>query len=115
MVSDYPDHGMKLATMVFVADVADARLDGNAMVVSFNVLESFKGPRTTNRTLHMNLEVHAFGFRAGQRVLVYAFPAPEQPDALSTSCSGSREVQLTDKELVRLRQLARRQRAGLAV
>lgn len=106
VTGDAPIDRMNGATKVFVADVRAIEDSGQRVV--FDVLEGFKGVHPGRLAVQVYLEVHGFTFQAGQRVLVYGYPAPEAPELLSTTCSATRLVTMGDKELVILRRLAKK-------
>ena len=96
---------MNHAAMVFVADVRAVEVSGQ---VIFDVLEAFKGAKPGRLALHVSSEVHGFIFQVGQRVLVYGYPDPLYAEVLSTSCTPTRLINLSDNELVTLRRLAQK-------
>jgi hypothetical protein len=94
------------ATKVFIADVRTSEDSGQRVV--FNVLEGFKGVHPGRLAVQVYPEIHGFFFQVGQRVLVYGYPPPGDPEMLSTSCSPTRLITLSDEELLTLRRLAQK-------
>jgi hypothetical protein len=104
------------ATLVVVADVQSVQPDvgptraGVVTHVQFRILRGFKGSLGRERDLSLNPSSEEFSYVKGQRVLVYADRVGK---TLSTACTRTRQVSLTDSEVLALLALHEQQDGGV--